>query len=83
MDIEKKNKRENNFLYTINKHLSRLPQISPEKLYNPKLWFVVFLGYLSYINFFVLKTTPEIIFIQFFVLVMVFNKIRTKDFAKR
>ncbi len=82
MDIEKKNKKENNFLYTINKHLSRLPQISPEKFYNPKLWFVVFLGYLSYINFFILKTTPEIIFIQFFVLVMVFNKIRTKDFAK-
>lgn len=82
MDKAKRKKKGKKFVRRLNHFLNRLPQLDQEKLLNPKFWFVIVLSYLSYINFFILKTTPEIIFIQFFVLVIIFNKIRSKEFAK-
>ncbi|OGE13400.1 hypothetical protein A3G14_02945 [Candidatus Curtissbacteria bacterium RIFCSPLOWO2_12_FULL_38_9] len=44
--------------------------------------FIFILIYISFINIFVIKTTPEIIFIQFAILVLIFRKIRFREFSK-
>lgn len=56
--------------------------INPKKLLSPGFWFVMILLYISVINFFVLKTTPEIIFLQYTILVLIFIRVRTKEYAK-
>lgn len=44
--------------------------------------FGMILLYLSLINFFVLKATPEVIFIQFAIVILIFKKLRFLDFTK-
>lgn len=44
--------------------------------------FLVALIYVSIVNFFLLKTTPELILLQFAVLVLIFRKLRIKEFSK-
>lgn len=39
--------------------------------------------YVSLINFFILKTTPELIFLQFIILIFFFRRFRLKNFAKK
>ena len=48
-----------------------------------KVAFVIILAYISFINFFVLKTTPEIIFLQFAILVFIYRKLRLRVFFKQ
>jgi membrane-associated phospholipid phosphatase len=44
--------------------------------------FILILLYLSYINLFVIRSTPEIIFLQFTILVLAYKKIRREEFLK-
>lgn len=48
-----------------------------------KISFVIILAYISFINFFVLKTTPEIILLQFALLVFIYRKLRLRVFFKQ
>ena len=49
---------------------------------NNRFWFIVILFYLSFINLVVIKSTPEIIALQFAALVLVFQKKVLRKFAK-
>lgn len=46
------------------------------------IFFGLILLYFSYINFFVLRSTPELIFLQFVILILIYKKIRGKEFLK-
>lgn len=76
--FKKNNKAGNNIFKSIDNFLA----INPKKLLSADFWFIVILIYISVINFFVLKTTPEIIFLQYLVLVLIFMRVRTKEYAK-
>jgi len=54
--------------------------INSQKMRSPKFWFVIMLIYISFLNFLALKTTPEAIFLQYFVLIIVFLRFRAHDF---
>lgn len=45
-------------------------------------WFLVAVTYLTIINLFVLKTTPELIFVQFLIIILIFQKLRFKKFTQ-
>lgn len=49
---------------------------------NTGIWFVGFLVYLSFINFFVIRTTPEVIAIQFALAIAIFKKYKFASFTK-
>jgi len=44
-------------------------------------WFLIIIGYISFINIFVIKTTPEFLLIQFAFITTVFLTSRLKDYA--
>lgn len=75
---KKNTKTGNNIFKSIDKFLA----INPKKLLSADFWFIVILIYISVLNFFVLKTTPEILFIQYLILVLIFLRVRTKEYAK-
>lgn len=62
--------------------IDNLLTINSKKLKSTSFWFVVTLTYISFVNFFVLKTTPEIIFLQYFVIVVFFLRFRASEFAR-
>ena len=46
------------------------------------LGLLILILYLSLFNLFVIKATPEVIFIQFFVLILIYKKLGAKTFLK-
>ncbi len=54
-----------------------------KKTHDPlNAWFLVVITYLSIVNLFVLKTSPEIITLQFAMLIIIFKKSRSKQYLK-
>lgn len=51
-------------------------------IFSTNFFFAVVLVYISFINFFVLKSSPEIIFLQFAVMILMFRRFRMKSFFK-
>lgn len=51
-------------------------------IFSVNITFAIVLGYLSFFNFFILKSTPEVIFLQFAVMILIFRRFRMKSFFK-
>ena len=58
-------------------NLSQFKKIDPLSI-----TFILILIYISFINIFAIKTTPEIIILQFVVLLIIFKRYRTKEFLQ-
>ena len=64
------------------KTIDGLLTLNNEKLMSPNFWFTIILIYVSVVNFLILKTTPEVIFLQYAIIVLIFLRVRTKEYAK-
>lgn len=49
-------------------------------IFSPNVGFFLIITYVSFINLFVIKTTPELIFLQFAILVVLFRRFKSKKF---